>query len=347
MATVVHGRTFTQVPLDRPPRFFQKDDGSTGMAIDIPQMRVAPMLGEMPTRARNRDVMQVPNKSLLALHPGYDKVQRVSEDGRVDGMADKHSAALVEEIFKLGLQLRDHGDFAEAVLLLKQAVEGFKMVLGKGHQATLAALSTLGGVQQDADQSTDAIATFSEVLQGATRHSGRVSLAAAGARNNLATAKFAAGSPEEALQLYEEARSIALELEGPNGENSCIITCNYAACLKLLERAPEAMQILLPAYTTLLGLYGPNNRLVASAAIVVGLVMEELGRPDEAKPMVAAAEQFLRTTYGAQHGSTKRCKQLLDRILKGDIQEATNRRCKYFQGEYAFLKDRPQDPQQE
>jgi len=306
------------------------------------------MSSEVCAKARQRDVRHDSlGKSLLALQPTYEKVQRVSESGREDGMADMSSVAAVEDIFKLGQRFRDEGAFEEAALLLEQASEGFARVLGAGHQLTLASQSVLGSAFQESEQHVKAQDVFKSVLKGCVRQSGKKSLAAAGAANNYAASLAAAGSAAEAIPVFEEAMQTLEIVEGAQSLNYATVAINYASCLKSVSRAPEALQVALVALGTIINLQGYGTKLVASAAVFAALILEECGLPEQAgfkaNILASASQEFFMKTYGKDHPFTTRCQQLVKRLKDTTEEEMANRRSMYGLGEFGLMKMKQQE----
>jgi tetratricopeptide (TPR) repeat protein len=119
---------------------------------------------------------------------------------------------LAEAINDLALLLEEHGDYAEAGTLFREAVAQYRRLLGDKHPYVAQALGNLAANQQDSGDVAGAEATYHEALAMKREVLGEVHPSVAETLNNLAFVQSDRGNLRGAIATEEQALAIYQKL---------------------------------------------------------------------------------------------------------------------------------------
>jgi serine/threonine protein kinase len=197
----------------------------------------------------------------------------------------------------------------EAASVLKDILDVQQRTIGPEHVNTLGTQARLGHVLMQAGKSAEAEAMAREAVDTSRRvysveHEQTLSLT-----DMLAVILSNLGKYEEANSLFK-ARLDAIERSGGAFKERLdylIIATQYADSLYLeggTEQLTEAEKLLRDVVGARERLAGTDAPTTADVTLTLGLVLRELGKYQEADPLITKAVDVYRSLYAGPHAST-------------------------------------------
>jgi tetratricopeptide (TPR) repeat protein len=235
-------------------------------------------------------------------------------EGKEKALGPDHTSTL-ETVNNLGTLYRDQGKLAEAEAMYLRALEGKEKALGPDHISTLETVNNLGNLYRDQGKLAEAEAIYLRALEGSEKALGPDHTSTLSTVNNLGNLYSDQGKLAEAEAIYLRALEGREKALGPD-HTSTLETVNNLGTLysdqgKLAEA--EAMYVrALQGYEEALGLELASSYLPALITMFgLGDLFSQTDRKDIARAI------YIRALSGyaiAQGPSSKRCKQLEDRL---------------------------------
>ncbi len=210
-------------------------------------------------------------------------------------------AAAVHSLRGLGLVRLHQGRYAEAIDLLRQAVQMAEGSEGPSTKLAADAIHDLASAYfaaadyDNAEELYSAARDLREELLGPGHPDVAASL------NNLALLSGARGDYEEALTLYEEAFSITGRALGPDHAESAAILNNLAGCCWALGRYDDATAFVARALKIRRDAHGEEHPLVAACLNQEARILRARGDYENAEQTCRKVLQIELKYFGADH----------------------------------------------
>lgn len=193
-----------------------------------------------------------------------------------------------ERLTAESLRLYEAGEYEEAILMSREALEAAAEALGPRHPVTGKSMNNLGAMlaeRGDTDEAEEVLAGALSILEESlgTGHPGTSS-----ALNNLAELYAAQGKPARAEDLFLRALSIRRGAPGEDGADLVTTMSNLAALYAKTDRFRESEAL----YREMLELEGEAAADLLHLYLREGNLYREQGRPGDA---AAAYEKALET----------------------------------------------------
>jgi tetratricopeptide (TPR) repeat protein len=213
---------------------------------------------------------------------------------------------------------------AEQMLLDSLAIR--RQTFGNEDPRVVAALISLGELQDLAGEPDTAEGTLREALALARSVQGPSSLAAGEAMNDIANV---IGQPrrheyDAAADFYRQAIEIYTREKGPEDRDTRAIKTNLAVLLGRLRRPEEAEALLRENLASARADRGPLHPEVANICSVLSYILERERRLTEAEALLRTAYSIARETVGDDHPRTAEVTRrlALDLMAQGRHREA-------------------------
>lgn len=190
---------------------------------------------------------------------------------------------------RLGDALRAQGRYAEAIVVVKSALEDLVAVQGPDGQGTISTLSTLGYLYSLSDDEKRALSIERDVYQRTLRRWGRDSQYTLVERLNLGTQEHDAGNSAAALV---DIRAAAAGLAKVSGERSPTVQAARVAEAGVLSEMGEHQQALTLLEDVDPVAYQATTSDPGRASVLQALhaqILWRMGRHDEARPALERA----------------------------------------------------------
>ena len=215
------------------------------------------------------------------------QLARIKDDGskskgnvyevRID-VAPETLAAILNTVFLLQSQ----GRLAEAEQYCREALEGFRRVLGNDHASTLNAINTMGFVLHKQGRLSEAEPFLREALEEQRRVLGHGHMRTLAAKSNLALLLVDLGKALEAEKLTRETIATALETLGAEHWVHGIFLGKHGRALAALDRFEEAETALVEAYDLLDSSLGNEHDHTGRVVGYLADLYDAWGRPAKA-----------------------------------------------------------------
>jgi tetratricopeptide (TPR) repeat protein len=199
----------------------------------------------------------------------------------------------------LGLMYRAEGELAKAEESYRQALEMQRTLLGPEHPTVARSLNNLAFVLYDEGEVDAAIEAQREATELRRKALGDKHEDTANSIAALARWLAVRGPSAEAEKLARDALALQIELNGAEHEEVGKAEIGLAHALKWKADKREALDSAQMATTRLRQLLGDSDWLIAYAVSTEGSVLAEMGRFDEAEPLLKSGYETLAGTPGA------------------------------------------------
>ncbi len=189
----------------------------------------------------------------------------------------------------LGLLLIDRGNLEEAETLMHRALAMRRTMYGEVHPLVLSSLNNLASILADRGNYAQAEVYYRESLRLRMKVYGENSMAVANALNNLADLMSKTGQTDEAISLNRKAITTVKAAVGPAHPAVGIVSGNLASKLRQQGSITEAMEIYEGALDLLLEKLPKDHPSTARLKLGLGTCLYDLGRYDEAEPLMLEA----------------------------------------------------------
>ncbi|MEL6554132.1 MAG: tetratricopeptide repeat protein [Cyanobacteria bacterium J06621_11] len=211
------------------------------------------------------------------------------------------SLARAEQLNEEAYALYQQGQYAEAILLLQEAIAIKEAALGPDHPEVATSLSNLAGLHRQQGNDATALPLYERVLSIRATALGPDHLEVAASLNNLAELHLEQGNYDIAMPLFERSLSIREAALGPN--HPAVATSlnnlaslyyqqsNYDVAMPLFERALSIYEVAL----------GPNHPELATSLNNLAKLHYEQGNYDAALSLYARELSIREATLGPDH----------------------------------------------
>ena len=214
----------------------------------------------------------------------------------------------------LGHVLQAKGDAAGAEALYREVLDARVRLWGAEHPEVANALVNLAGAISDRDRQAEAEQLYRRgldmrlKLQGEGHPDYGIDLAA------LAQVLYRKGALDSAIATYGRAIELQRRVLPPESSFRIDSRIGYGEALLARGRAADAEVELHDALETATRAYAVGHSTVALAKSGLGAALVQLGRPNEAAPLLLDAERVLAEKRGGDAPSTKRVRARLDSL---------------------------------
>ncbi|KAL8646584.1 MAG: hypothetical protein Q9226_006798 [Calogaya cf. arnoldii] len=196
------------------------------------------------------------------------------------------------------------GSFDQAEILLRQALEPQKAVLGTTHPIYVDTMNILGAVLTETNRHNEASKVWLEVAEnskGALTNEHPLSLSVIG---NIATWLDDTGNYFGSERLYRSQLASTVSWAGPKHPDVAMIMSNLAIVIKNQDRYHEAEEYARKAYEMSKDILGPEHHLTLVCLNNVAQILVRWERYDEAKTMHSTVTAKYDETLGPYHAHT-------------------------------------------
>ena len=203
------------------------------------------------------------------LRAGRDRVidmRRALVAMRADG--DKAQAAW--DKMKLASDLKDRGEYEEALVLYEEAVAGFIEVHGHDHLDVAKTLENMAIIYRRQGQYQKALQVYESVLATKIQVCGQDHLDVAASYNNIGNVYRSLGDFEKALFHHEKALEIRTRVVGQDHPDVAISKFNMAILLGNMDKKAESKQMFREAadiFRVALGADHPHTKMAEQNAV--------------------------------------------------------------------------------
>ncbi len=212
------------------------------------------------------------------------------------------------------------GELPRAEALYREALALHRRYRGERHPKITTLLNNLALVLKQQGKWDEAESFFLQALDLERQLFGEDHPEVALALNNLGSLLRSRGQLEKAEKAYREAIALVDEIFGPSHSAALVTSTGLARVMIEADRAQEAESLLregLERWTESL----QGSWYLAYSRSVLGESLTQLGRPDDAAPLLEAAYRELREALGENAAKTREARRRLAALY-----EATGRR---------------------
>jgi serine/threonine protein kinase/Tfp pilus assembly protein PilF len=214
----------------------------------------------------------------------------------------------------LGLLLWDRGQLPEAASLFRQSLAIFRKTLGEDNANTASVVDNLALVTEDLGDPVTAEALFREGLAIRRKVLDKKHSDIALSLNNLSHVLRESGRYDEAAAALREALEIARPALGADHPITAAYMANLGSVLLAQRQPAMAEPLIRQALEIRRRKYPPGDWRTASAESLLGGALMDLGRFQEAGPLLLSAEQVLKDVPGSQGEVARANRERLDRF---------------------------------
>ncbi|HNP62819.1 MAG TPA: tetratricopeptide repeat protein [Woeseiaceae bacterium] len=195
--------------------------------------------------------------------------------------------------------LHVEGEYRDAELLYREAIEMNRELLGNDHPDIAMALNNLAFVIREEGDLDSTIEMARESLETYRRTLGDEHPSVARGMNNLAMWLLEAGDYEAAEPLLRQALELRVKLLGPEHAEVAGTKILLAGLLVDTGRNDEALELAAHTREIYAREFGEDHWRTASAAAAEGAALASLGRREEAGKLLLAGYEVLRNNADA------------------------------------------------
>jgi len=209
--------------------------------------------------------------------------------------------------------LRYHGKLAAAEALFRETLAAQRRVLGAEHPDIPYALNGLGLCLREEGRPKEAEPFVREALEMRQRLLGASHPAVGVSLNNLANVLLDLGELDEAERYARESLRFAREHFSGSPHEAYPLTC-LAGILLARGEADDALPLVEQSLALRRKVMGPDAPLLARTESILGECLTDLGRYEEAEPLLVHAEKVLDADPGTAELYRERTHRRLERL---------------------------------
>jgi len=285
--------------------------------------RAAPLYEEGLTIERrlrenqeDKELFLLGNRALMHYDMGQyreaEDLYREVLEARRQALGPEHEIT-ARALDNLGMTLHARGRYEEAEKLLREGLDIRLRVLGEKHPDLARSRTNLGRLLCDRGEPEEAEPLLRQALEQRLVLMGDQHPEVAASLEGLAACYVARGEPAEAERLYQRALAI---YRASLPDQHPVTTETLLALGRLAEErdaCAEAELLLREALTTRSRKLPAHSWQLAEARGALGGCLASLGRPDEARPLLAGSAAPLVAQLGAEHPRARRALERLAR----------------------------------
>lgn len=207
--------------------------------------------------------------------------------------ADEIHPEIAMGLNNIAYTLHVEGEFADAEVLYREAIDMNRKLLGDDHPDVAMALNNLAFVIRQKGDLNSAIERSRESLEMYLRTVGSDHPSAARGKNNLAMWLLEDKQFAEAEELLAEALQLRTELHGPEHADVAGSQILMAGLLIETNRFSEALELAAAARAVCANEFGADHWRTASAAAAEGAALSGLQRYDEVEALLVESMRIL------------------------------------------------------
>jgi tetratricopeptide (TPR) repeat protein len=234
-------------------------------------------------------------------------------------LRDRHGdldAERLDAMMESGHMLRHLNRYDEAQVLLGQAVNETRSILGPRHVLALEAQGHAADLLLAQNRLDEAERAFRHVVDESRIVRGPRAKQTLGWLSSLGYVLMAEHKHDEAERVLREVVALDQETLGPRHPTTLAALDNLAHLLDHEGRQAEAAAVLQPALVAIREVYGPDHRITLNATRILGSLLQQKGQLAEAEPLMRACWEGQCRTLGAEHAATLDTAKRLDAIVK-------------------------------
>ncbi len=218
------------------------------------------------------------------------------------------------------------GEFEQALVQYRQAMEYWEAALGPDHPDTLKTINNLGQTCLCLGRAEEAESLLRRALEGRLRALGESDAQTLSTMNNMAALLQSMKRLDEAEGMFRRALSIQQKSLGIEHKTTLASMANLGSTLASRGQYKEALELHQSVYDTCCRTLGQENMTTLHAGSRLGQTMLQLGNAEEARIMVMSVLESFERMHGPAHPDTIIERRLLARIHKslGDYSSAKN-----------------------
>jgi serine/threonine-protein kinase len=192
--------------------------------------------------------------------------------------------------------LRTLGRVDEALVHGRRAV-ALSAILGRSHPQTLKARASLAETMASAGRYDEVLAELRSILAEQRKQLGDHHADLAVTYHSIGHARAGLYQLEEAAFAYQAALAI-MQPTNPDGQATMLVQISLASVLGQLNKFGEAEALYASLEVRQSRELGPTHLTVANTRIRRAWALNNLGRPEEAAPLIALAQPVVKRTLG-------------------------------------------------
>ena len=234
------------------------------------------------------------------------------------------------------------GAYADATLLLDNALPKLEMTFGRDSLQAGVALNVIGRVAASRGNYAQAEDALTRCMEAAEKGLGPNSAGYARAVNNLLTLLRLSGNPSGHIeQLYETSVRIIGQTSGPRSPHLADVLVGWAVQLGIAGKEVEAVEKTREALRIYREVFGEGHPKVVETLAGLAYNLALLRRFDEALPMVEQAVATSRSLYDAEDAALAGLLAMLGEVL--DLAGNKSQAIDYFEKAVAIRTRHPQE----
>ena len=221
---------------------------------------------------------------------------------------------IADSLNNLALTVQRTGNLKEAEQLHREALRIRRATYGDPHARIAMSLDSLGRIKHAEKKSDEAEAFFQEALAMRRTLFGDEHPEVLASLNNLASVRFQRGDLAGAETLFREV--VDVERRGVDAKHPGLgnVLNNLGIVLAKQKKFVEAASIYAEASDVLTAALEPGHWLLVANQTKYGECLLQLGRLDEAEPLLRAALKARLDAHGPEHKQSKKVSALLDKL---------------------------------
>ncbi|MCI0538755.1 MAG: tetratricopeptide repeat protein [Verrucomicrobiales bacterium] len=220
----------------------------------------------------------------------FDKADGLLRRALAISRAHKRKADTASVLHAQGNLLFELGDFAEAEIIVKDALAIEEEIYGADSAKIILSLVSLANIVAELGRREENSALLRRAVRISEQALGKKHTTLADLLNSLGLAYQAEGKFEEASSYFKQARKIYEDIAGPRHSKTAGIMVNQAALLHQMGELEAARTLIEPAVEVARERLGSSDPASARALDKLGSVMLGLGRTNEAIAIARGAQ---------------------------------------------------------
>lgn len=200
---------------------------------------------------------------------------------------------------KVGQYLSERGDYADARVILGDALRVQEAVLGPEHPSLVSLRAELALTEQALGRFREADDLLRQALENLPRPEEDPNTGAVLALQALI--HLAVGDHRAALAMLHEALDIVVKRIGDDSAATAATLADLALVRHIRGDLDGALKCMTEAFQRLTRVLPPDHPAVSSAASNLGLLLLDAGRKADARPYLDRAAEIDESTYGIRH----------------------------------------------
>jgi len=248
----------------------------------------------------------------------YDKAlvyfKRVLKEILLNPTVD-HKSFSADVYHNIGVLFKAKGDYDNALVELRKALEIRLKVLGPDHPDIASSYNHIGAVYDEKGDYENALVELRKCLEIELKMLGPENADTASSYNHIGVLYYAKGDYDNALVEFRKCLEIELKVDGPDHPNTALSYNNIGVVYKAKGDYENALGECRKALEIELKVLGPNHPDTASSYNNIGAMYDEKGDYENALVEYRKALEIELKVFGPNHSHTMKTQTDIKRVL--------------------------------